>query len=65
MTELEKLLRMQQLDNRNSGEEAKHLLMRQAADRIAKLEQLLDEVYEHGENMSLHIRIGEALGKAD
>lgn len=41
MTEFEELLRMRRLDSRNCDEEAKELLMLQAADRIAALEQAL------------------------
>lgn len=50
MSDLQALLRYQILDERNSGEPAKHALMRAAADRIAELEKFERAVKDHNKS---------------
>jgi hypothetical protein len=46
--------------------EAQHIAIDRAQKaKIERLEKLLREVYEHGENTTLHSRIGVALGLSD
>lgn len=64
-SELERLLRFNVLSERNSGEDAKHILMREAANRIAELEKALREVlecYEAYDSDGMAVAARKALG---